>query len=227
MYFYEYIANDFNDWLVKNNIKQPVILFVDGHKSHMSMALSLFCDEKGIILYALPPNTIYIMQPADVSVFRPLQQEWKKTLRKWQAKPENLNKTVTKTIFCKVFKETLDLDMTQTTKNEFRKCVLFPFDVDAIDFTKCVKDFQERRKKRSLSSARLTERDFASEIKVLVSIKENLLKREIDPDKVCSEMELAKSSFSKNRRSTSKTPPLKLLFLLRSKHLKKSMLTII
>ena len=204
--FYEYIANDFNDWLVKNNIKKPVILFVDGHRSHMSMALSLFCDENGIVLYALPPNTTHIMQPADVSVFKPLKQEWKKTLRNWQVKPENLNKTVTKTNFCKVFKETLDLDMTQSIKNGFRKCGLFPFDVEAVDFTKCVKDFQERRKKRSLSSGGLTERDYVSAIKVVVSIKENLLKRGIDPDIVCSEIELSKSSFSKNRRSTSKTP---------------------
>lgn len=204
--FYEYIANDFNDWLVKNNIKKPVILFVDGHKSHMSMALSLFCDENGIVLYALPPNTTHIMQPADVSVFKPLKQEWKKTLRNWQAKSENLNKTVTKTNFCKVFKETLDVDMTQSIKNGFRKCGLFPFDVDAVDFTKCVKDFQERRKKRSLSSGGLTERDFASAIKVVVSIKENLLKRGINPDTVCNEIELSKSSFSKIRRSTSKTP---------------------
>ncbi|CAH0722982.1 unnamed protein product, partial [Brenthis ino] len=50
-----------------------------------------------------------------------------KTLRNWQAKPENLNKTVTKTNFCKVFKETLDTDMTQDIKNGFRKCGLFPF----------------------------------------------------------------------------------------------------
>ncbi|CAH0728792.1 unnamed protein product, partial [Brenthis ino] len=90
----------------------------------MSMPLSQFCAENDI---ALPPNTTHIMQLADVSVFRPLKQEWKKTLRNWQAKPENLNKTVTKTNFCKVFKETLDTDMTQDIKNGFRKCGLFPF----------------------------------------------------------------------------------------------------
>lgn len=30
--FYEYVSNAFNDWLNKNGIKKPVILFIDGHK---------------------------------------------------------------------------------------------------------------------------------------------------------------------------------------------------
>lgn len=54
----EYIANNFVNWLVKNNVKKPVILFLDGQKSHrnMSMPLSKICEEYVIILYALPPN---------------------------------------------------------------------------------------------------------------------------------------------------------------------------
>lgn len=43
--FYEYVSNAFNDWLNKNGIKKPVILFIDGHKSHMTYSLSEFCDK--------------------------------------------------------------------------------------------------------------------------------------------------------------------------------------
>lgn len=78
--FYEYMANEFNDWLGSNNIKKPCILFVDGHKSHMSLPLSQFCEENQIILYAPPPNTTHMLQPADVSVFKPLKQQWKTTV---------------------------------------------------------------------------------------------------------------------------------------------------
>lgn len=82
--FYEYIANLLDYWLEENKIPKPVVLFVDGHKSHMTMHLSEICDNKGIILYALPPNATHIMQPADVSVFRPLKAKWKDTIRQWQ-----------------------------------------------------------------------------------------------------------------------------------------------
>lgn len=57
--FFEYMSNDFNDWLTEQNVKKPVLFFVDGHKSHMSMPLSKFCEDNDIILYALPPNTTH------------------------------------------------------------------------------------------------------------------------------------------------------------------------
>ncbi|KAF2891745.1 hypothetical protein ILUMI_14428, partial [Ignelater luminosus] len=63
--FYEYIANDFNNWIIEQKIKKPIILFLGGHKSHMTLALSKFCDKNQIILYALPPNKTRILQPTD------------------------------------------------------------------------------------------------------------------------------------------------------------------
>ncbi|XP_020295118.1 uncharacterized protein LOC109860446 [Pseudomyrmex gracilis] len=71
--FFEHMANDFNNWLEHKKIKKPVICYVDGHKSHLTMHLSDFCSKNGIILYALPPNCTHIIQPADVSVFRPVK----------------------------------------------------------------------------------------------------------------------------------------------------------
>lgn len=57
--FYEYVANELDHWLNSNNIKRPLHLFIDGHKSHMAFALSETCEKKQIILYALPPNTTH------------------------------------------------------------------------------------------------------------------------------------------------------------------------
>lgn len=48
--FFKYIANGFHKWILTNNIKKPVLFLVDGHCSHMSIALSEFCDENDIIL---------------------------------------------------------------------------------------------------------------------------------------------------------------------------------
>lgn len=76
--FYEYVVNQFNSWVTENKIKRPIILFIDEHRSHMTLPLSQFCEQNGIILYALPPNTTHILQSVDVSVFRPMKQEWRK-----------------------------------------------------------------------------------------------------------------------------------------------------
>lgn len=73
--FFEYIASDFNKWLIQNNIKRPILLLVDDHESHMTMQFSEFCDKNEIILYALPANTTHIFQPADVNVFKPVKGE--------------------------------------------------------------------------------------------------------------------------------------------------------
>ncbi|KAG5895651.1 hypothetical protein JTB14_008660 [Gonioctena quinquepunctata] len=52
-------------WLEDNHVEKPIILFLDGHRSHMTQTLSEFCQNNGIVLYALPPNTTHILQPAD------------------------------------------------------------------------------------------------------------------------------------------------------------------
>lgn len=138
---YEYIANDFTKWVNENASKMPIILFIDGHKSPMTMPLSRFCEENGINLYALPPNTTHILQQADVSVFKPLKTGWKETAKKWQQKPENTNSCVNKTNFCQVFEEVLNkLDMRDHIKNGFRRCCLYPLNPNSVDYTKCIKN---------------------------------------------------------------------------------------
>lgn len=102
--FFEYTANDFHNWVEANKIKKPVLLLVDGHKSHMSLMLSTLCEQMEIILYALPPNTTHILQPADVSVFAPLKAYWKTTIHEFLSKPDNLNSSITKTNFCTLLK---------------------------------------------------------------------------------------------------------------------------
>lgn len=191
--FYEYIANGFNDWMTKSNIKKPILFFVDGHKSHMSMPFSTFCENNGIILYALPPNTTHILQPADV--------------KKWQSRHENVNKCVTKTNFCQVL-ETLKMEMSETIKNGFRRCGLYPFDVEQVDFSKCVKDAQIRNATAAQSNLgkRLTERHFEIAKQVFSLIEGNIAKQGIDPRIILTELDRTKDSYLQKRRSKSKTP---------------------
>ncbi|XP_046141570.1 MFS-type transporter clz9-like [Osmia bicornis bicornis] len=84
--FYEYIANVFHPWLVANNIQFPIVLYVDGHSSHLTMSLSNFCSKHGIHLIALYPNATHILQPLDVAFFHPLKHAWRKIISEWRLK---------------------------------------------------------------------------------------------------------------------------------------------
>lgn len=68
--------------------------FLDGHKSHLSYALSLLCNELQIDTFALYPNATRILQPCDVAIFRPLKKAWRRTVREWDEEypQEVLNK---------------------------------------------------------------------------------------------------------------------------------------
>lgn len=82
--FFEFIGNVFSPFLTQSNIKRPVILFVDGHKTHFTYQLSNLCKELEIILVALYPNSTRILQPADVAAFRPVKSGWKSAVLTWR-----------------------------------------------------------------------------------------------------------------------------------------------
>ncbi|KAJ8931939.1 hypothetical protein NQ314_015101 [Rhamnusium bicolor] len=135
--FFEYVSNHFIHFLKSENITRPVILFVDGHRSHLTQEVSKLCDENGVILISLFPNTTHIMQPADVSVFKPLKAGWKSSVRNW--KFENFAKEVTRFTFGSILKAVFDEYATvKTIQNGFRKCGLYPFDKNNVDYSKCI-----------------------------------------------------------------------------------------
>lgn len=75
--FYEYIGNIFYKHLKKKGIQFPVLLFVDGHSTHITYELSKLCSDLQIVLISLYPNATRVLQPADVACFKPLKNGWK------------------------------------------------------------------------------------------------------------------------------------------------------
>merc|ERR1712055_375679 len=80
---YEYLVNDFNEWLRKNKIQRPVILFSDFHDTRNNYHLAKRMNELSIAVICLYPNSTHILQPLDVSCFRPLKNEWRKAMNKF------------------------------------------------------------------------------------------------------------------------------------------------
>lgn len=135
--FYEYISKIFYPNVRKLNIQFPIILFVDGHQTHLDKRLSDLCTKLDIILVCLYPNATRLLQPCDVSTFKPLKDGWRKGVIRWRR--ENPMEELTKVRFASL----LDCVIKSSVKPEiiisgFRTCGLFPWNVEAIDFTKCL-----------------------------------------------------------------------------------------
>lgn len=129
--FLSFIKNVFYPWLVENNIIFPVVVYLDGHASHVTLELSDFCSENDIEIVTLHGNSTHFLQPCDKSLFHPLKEAWKKAVNDWNAK---YNK-VTKEDFATVLKNATDsLNFKSIMENGFRACGLFPFNPDSIDY---------------------------------------------------------------------------------------------
>ena len=61
--------------------QRPLLLLIDGHKSHMGLELVDLCRENNVILFCLPPHTTHALQPLDVSVFKSLKDHFSKSVR--------------------------------------------------------------------------------------------------------------------------------------------------
>ena len=84
------------------------------------------CIENNIVLHCLPSHTTNVLQPLDVSVFRPFKSYFSKITDIKIAmfmKPITINKTN----FMIIFKDAVDKSLTITTiQNRFRKCGIYP-----------------------------------------------------------------------------------------------------
>lgn len=126
----------------KRGTQFPIVLFVDGHKSHVSEEVALYCRANDVILYALLANSTHLLQPLDVGIFGALKKLWySKCLEVVNQRSEledvedvfEITTKVVPHIMREVWKE---LDRKELVEKAFRKSGIFPFDVRAVDFTK-------------------------------------------------------------------------------------------
>ena len=113
-------------------VKKPLILFIDGHKTHVTMEASDACIENGIELYCLLEHSSHIIQPLDLRFFGSLKSAWRQSVRDWQA--QHIGEFVTKQTFARVLKPAWDASATvDAAVKGFRDAGLFPFNSSAVD----------------------------------------------------------------------------------------------
>ncbi|XP_011877480.1 PREDICTED: uncharacterized protein LOC105567310, partial [Vollenhovia emeryi] len=63
--------------------ERPVLLLLDNHSSHISVAAINFARGNGIIMLSLPPHCSNKMQPLDVSVYGPFKKAYNTACDSW------------------------------------------------------------------------------------------------------------------------------------------------
>jgi hypothetical protein len=64
--------------------ERPLLLLLDGHRSHVTMEVIHFARQDGITILKFPSHTTYVLQPLDGSVFKPLKTLWDKRIANFQ-----------------------------------------------------------------------------------------------------------------------------------------------
>lgn len=84
-------ADIFQEWM-KHFIKctkcspgHPVLLLLDNHESHLSIASLELAKSNGITMVTFPPHTSHKFQPLDVSVYGPLKRRYNAACDDWVA----------------------------------------------------------------------------------------------------------------------------------------------
>ena len=109
----------------------PIVLFFDGHYSHMSISLIQTARRLGVHLFCLPPNTTHVLQPLDVGVFGPMKQQWRTILKDYKLTTGARN--ITKERFPGLVKQLWMRSITQEhLRAAFRAVGLVPFNPLAV-----------------------------------------------------------------------------------------------
>lgn len=89
---------------------------------------------------ALLPNATHILQPMDVGVFHPLKAKWLKAVQQWRF--DNNGDRFRREHFAPLLKGVIDDAINPAIlAGGFRKCGLYPFSPDAIDYVSIIKNY--------------------------------------------------------------------------------------
>ncbi|XP_065671731.1 jerky protein homolog-like [Hydra vulgaris] len=135
--FYEYFTNVLVPYLKSINTQLPIYMFMDGHRSHLSKELSMYCSSERIHLISLFPNATHILQPLDVSVFGPMKKKWQNICRQFKL-DNDFNEICKENVPMLLNNFVMDPSMKKNIINGFRSTGIFPFNANNVDYKKVI-----------------------------------------------------------------------------------------
>lgn len=127
---------------------RPILLLLDGHKSHSSLEVLELARKNNIIMLCFPPHTTHEFQPCDVGVFSSLKASFLEAAAKRMRKKRT--KAMSRCDFGKVVSVAWEKSVTSKNfRNGFKETGLWPFDEAQI--TKLRASLQEKSSDESFS----------------------------------------------------------------------------
>ncbi|XP_035826718.1 coiled-coil domain-containing protein 86-like [Aplysia californica] len=118
------------------HLPRPVVLFADGHQSHVNMDVHFFCKQHQITYYVLPAHASHIVQPLDLIFYGVLKRYWGDSVKDYK-RISNVG-AVTKKSFAMVFREAwLKAHTPEKMAHAFEAAGLSPWNPDRPDYSKC------------------------------------------------------------------------------------------
>jgi len=112
--------------------RDPRLLIVDGHSSHLNMDFLSWCESHNIHLFAFPPHTTHRLQPLDVSLFSPLSTYYTQELDQWLQATQGLT-SMNKIKFYSLFKAAFAKAFSEANiASGWRKTGLHPLNPSAV-----------------------------------------------------------------------------------------------
>lgn len=122
-YFSKILISDFKN-------KRPILLIYDGHATHVNISLIEEAVKEQVTILKLPPHSSHLLQPLDVSVFKPIKDRWDAKLVKWQR--EHPGKKILKKTFSVLTKTIWKETDPVVIQHGFRKAGIYPFNDQVI-----------------------------------------------------------------------------------------------
>lgn len=128
--FLFYLKHVLSPHLNQHEIKRPVALFVDGHKSHLGLDVFKFCLREQLILTCLYPNSTHKLAPLDLKVNKHVKDE----LENSKADFFKTGKFLTLESFPEVYHAALERSLLpKYAQQGFFSAGLYPFNFENID----------------------------------------------------------------------------------------------
>jgi hypothetical protein len=116
----------------KSSAASPVLLILDNHDSHISVAAIDYARGNGIVMLTLPPHSSHKLQPLDRSVFGPFKSKIRTLAQAWMR--NNPGKAMSIYAIPGIVKNALPLAMkTKNIQAGFRCTGISPFDPTIFD----------------------------------------------------------------------------------------------
>ncbi len=109
--------------------ERPVLLILDGHSSHVSHEVRQLAIENQVHMLKLPPHLTHLLQPLDISVFKPMKATYYSAVADFTRKER---RALTKRSFPEVMAVLWSKFNPETAKGGFRGCGIHPFDSSVV-----------------------------------------------------------------------------------------------